>query len=347
MRWSYNSERSYGTALWLSVVALLVVCMVVVGGATRLTGSGLSITEWRPVTGALPPLSDAAWLSEFHKYQRIPQYQLVNRGLPLSAFKTLYWWEWGHRLLARLVGAAILAPLVLLLFLRRIPRRLVWRCCALLGLVALEGFIGWWMVASGLEARVSVAPERLATHLGIALIIFSTALWTALESWFGRVNRSRGLDRSRTVWTVALAVLAYVQILLGALVAGSHAGQIDTDWPLMAGRLLPEDYAPAGMSLWDVIAHNQASVQLHHRLTAYALVVIAAVTTYRCGFGRDVRPGLKLAAVLVVALVAMQAALGIATLRLGAPLWMALAHQIGAVAVLASTLVLAWRARRE
>ena len=189
MRWSYNLERSYAAAIWLGGVALLVVVMVIVGGATRLTGSGLSITQWKPVSGVIPPISAHGWAAEFANYQRIPQYKLVNRGIPLGEFKTLFWWEWAHRLLGRLVGLAILIPMAVLIYTKRIPRRLIWRCGVILGLVALEGLIGWWMVASGLEARLYVAPERLATHLTLALLIFCVCIWTGLEAWFGRTGR--------------------------------------------------------------------------------------------------------------------------------------------------------------
>ena len=224
MRWSYNLERSYAAAIWLAGVAFLVVLMVVVGGATRLTGSGLSITEWKPVTGVIPPLSEHGWALEFAKYQHIPQYKLVNRGFSLGAFKSLYWWEWTHRLLGRLVGAAILIPMAVLLILRRIPRRLIWRCGVILGLVALEGLVGWWMVASGLEARISVAPERLATHLLLALLIFSVCVWTALEAWFGRTRAAFGADQRTIIGSAALVALTFFQIMLGALVAGNQAG---------------------------------------------------------------------------------------------------------------------------
>jgi len=346
MRWSYNLERSYIAAMWLALVAGLVVAMVLVGGATRLTGSGLSITEWRPVTGALPPLSAHGWALEFAKYQRIPQYQLINRGMSLSAFKTLYWWEWGHRLLARLVGLAILAPFVGLLLTRRIPRRLIWRCALLAGLVALEGFVGWWMVASGLEARVSVAPERLATHLSIALVIFSVAVWTALEAWFGRTRSPFGAARALSVVSGVLVVMAFFQIMLGALVAGNKAGQVYTDWPLMGGRILPSDYAPKGAGVWDVLAHNPAAVQFNHRLGAYVLFTIAvAFAAYLWRTPRVVAP-IKIAALVLAAAVMMQATLGVLTLHYAAPLGLSMVHQVGAVFVLGAALVLAWRIQR-
>jgi cytochrome c oxidase assembly protein subunit 15 len=347
MRWSYNLERSYAAAIWLGGVALLVVLMVIVGGATRLTGSGLSITEWKPVTGVIPPLSAHGWAVEFDKYRRIPQYALVNRGIALSDFKTLYWWEWGHRLLARLVGAAILIPFAVLLYMRRIPRRLVWRCGVVLGLVALEGLIGWWMVASGLEARIYVAPERLATHLCTALLIFSVCVWTALEAWFGRSRASFGADRRFIVGSGVLLGLVFFQIMMGALVAGNQAGRIYTDWPLMAGRIVPKDYAPRGAHLWDVLAHSQAAVQFNHRIGAYILFLFAWTFAIAVGRAPRVPTQMKQAALVLAGVVTLQALLGVLTVIYAAPFWLALIHQIGAVALLTSALVLAWRVQRN
>src|SRR5687767_931680 len=169
MRWSYNLERSRLVASWLFAVAAVVFAIVVVGGATRLTGSGLSITEWRPVTGVVPPLSEAGWTAEFAKYQRIPQFTQLNASMDLAGFKAIYWWEWAHRLLGRLAGVVFAVPFLIFLALKQIPRRLIWRCWVLLALGGLQGAVGWWMVSSGLAGRVSVAPERLATHLGLAL----------------------------------------------------------------------------------------------------------------------------------------------------------------------------------
>jgi cytochrome c oxidase assembly protein subunit 15 len=347
MRWSYNLERSYAAAIWLGGVALLVFVMVIVGGATRLTGSGLSITEWRPVTGVLPPLSAHAWAVEFSKYQQIPQYRLVNQGLSLGAFKTLYGWEWAHRLLGRLVGAAILIPMGVLLILCRIPRRLIWRCAVILALVALEGFVGWWMVKSGLEARIAVAPERLATHLGLALLIFSVCVWTALEAWFGRTRASFGADRRWVIGSMGLVALAYLQMLLGALVAGNKAGQLYTDWPLMAGKLVPKDYAHKGARFWETFAHNPAAVQFNHRLGGYLLFVAAvafAVAVWRAP--RTLAPIRQLALALA-GVVTFQAGWGILTLHFAAPLGLSLVHQISAVIVLTTAIVLAWRVQRN
>jgi len=336
--------RSRPVALWLFATAFLVFAMVVVGGATRLTGSGLSITEWKPLTGALPPLSEHAWQDNFRLYQATPQYRLINRGMSLGEFKFIFWWEWSHRLLGRLVGAVFGVPFVVFLALRRLPARLIWRCAVLFALGGLQGLVGWWMVKSGLEARVTVAPERLATHLGLALVLFCALVWTGLEAWNGQVRVG---GRRQDGWSLAgAAVMAavYVQCLLGALVAGNQAGLVDNDWPLMNGRVFPDDYAGAG--LWQTFAHSQAAVQFNHRLMAYGVLLAAAVLAVRAiragylsGTLRALFAGLLLA-------VLGQVCLGIATLMTGVPLWLAILHQAGAVLVLTVSVVLAWRARR-
>lgn len=347
MRWSYNLERSYSTALWLFGVALLVLTMVVVGGATRLTGSGLSITEWRPITGALPPMSAAGWQVEFSKYQHIPQYKLVNAGMSLGEFKTLYWWEWGHRLLGRVVGAAFAIPFVVLLALKRVPKRLIWRCVAIFALGGLQGLVGWWMVASGLAERVSVAPERLMAHLSLALLIMLACVWTGLEAWFGRA-RAGGYPAD-AVWirgATGLVVLVFFQVMLGALVAGNQAGRIYTDWPLMDGRFFPALYATKGQGLWGVLAHSQAAVQFNHRMVAYLL--FASVLAYFIGVAKAHAPdSAKRLALWLAVGVMLQAMLGILTLRMATPLWLGLLHQFGAACVLTLALSLAWRVRRS
>src|SRR5271167_4656872 len=240
-----RSDRSRPVAIWLFVTAFLVFCMVVVGGATRLTGSGLSITEWKPISGVIPPLNQHAWMEEFANYQRIPQYQLVNRGMTLDAFKGIYWWEWAHRLLGRVLGVVFGVPFVVFLIMRRIPLRLIWRCVVLFGLGGLQGLVGWWMVKSGLEGRVSVAPERLATHLGLALLLYWGLIWTGWEAWSG-APRPNYQPRWQAAG-MALAVMTFFQSLLGALVAGNQAGLIDNDWPLMNGTVIPIDYRAGGL----------------------------------------------------------------------------------------------------
>src|SRR5258708_15577837 len=242
-RGGVDAPCSRPAAIWLIAVAALVVAMVVVGGATRATGSGLSITQWKPVSGVIPPLSNAAWEQVFQLYRATLQYQVLNRGMTLAQFQTIYWWEWALRLLGRLLGLAFFAPFLVLLALRRLPRRLIWRCVLLFALGGLQGLVGWWMVKSGLEARTSVAPERLAAHLGLALLLFTALVWTALEAWFGPSVEGTRSRSPGWVWASALFLAAvFLQCLLGPLVAGNHAGLINADWPLMAGRAVPTDY---------------------------------------------------------------------------------------------------------
>ncbi|MFN3514553.1 MAG: COX15/CtaA family protein [Phenylobacterium sp.] len=337
-----RSDRSTPVAVWLFAVAALVLAMVVVGGATRLTDSGLSITEWKPVTGVLPPMSDADWQAEFARYREIPQYQQVNRGMSLAEFKTIYWWEWGHRLLGRIVGLAFAVPFAWFLIRREIPRRLVWRCVVLFALGGLQGAIGWWMVASGLSERVSVAPERLMVHLGLAFVLFSALIWTALDAWAGAPRQT--LPSPWTRRSLALVGLVLFQILLGALVAGNDAGLVYTDWPLMGGGFFPAQYA--GEGVWGTIAHSQGAVQLHHRLVGYLLVgvgVAAAVGARRSRYLSGAAKGLALATATAIGL---QAALGIATLMLRVPISLGVAHQVAAALVLGLATAFAWRVRR-
>lgn len=337
-----RSDRSTPVALWLSIVAALVLAMVVVGGATRLTDSGLSITEWKPVTGALPPMSEAHWNAEFAKYQEIPQYQLVNRGMSLAEFKTIYWWEWAHRFLGRLVGLVYALPFVYFLARREIPKRLILRCVGLLALGGLQGAIGWWMVASGLADRVSVAPERLMVHLGLAFILFAALIWTALDAWRGEARQP--LPSPWSALALGLMGLIFLQILLGALVAGNDAGLVYNDWPLMNGTLFPRNYA--GNGLWGTLAHSQGAVQLHHRLGGYVLtiaVIWMAISARRTNY---VPPPAKRLMMATAHATLLQAALGIATLMLAVPLWLGMLHQLMAAVVLGLATAFAWRIRR-
>jgi len=342
-----TSERSRTTAVWLFAVAALVFAMVLVGGATRLTGSGLSITEWKPLSGALPPLSASAWAAEFAHYRQIPQYRLVNAGMTLTEFKPLFWWEWAHRLLGRLVGLVFFVPFAALLVLRRLPRRLIGRCCAILALGGLQGGVGWWMVASGLSKRVSVAPERLATHLGLALLIFALCVWTGLEAWSGPGRVAADQARTWRTWRIAaagVAALVFGQSLLGALVAGNKAGMVDTDWPLMGGRWFPADYA--GPGLWSTLAHSLPAVQFNHRMGAYTVFAVAVAFAVAAARSATLAPQVRALAVGLAGVVTLQAVLGVATLTTAAPLGLSLAHQLGAVLLLTTATTLAWRIRR-
>lgn len=337
-----RSDRSRAVAVWLGVAAVLVTGMVILGGATRLTGSGLSITEWRPVTGVIPPLGQAGWQAEFARYREIPQYQLLNRGMTLAQFKFIYWWEWSHRLLGRLLGVAFLLPFVWFAVRRELSSRLMWRLAGIFLLGALQGLVGWWMVASGLEHRVYVAPERLMTHLGLAFVLLGALVWTALDAEAGLARQT--LPSPWGARAIAFAGLIYLQVLLGALVAGNHAGLVFNDWPLFAGRLLPHPYAAAGF--WATLAHSQGAVQLHHRLVAY-VAVIAALALGWAGWRSTYLPdGAKRLALILAGAVVLQALLGIATLVWAVPIALGVAHQLMAAAVFALAVAFAWRVRR-
>jgi cytochrome c oxidase assembly protein subunit 15 len=314
---------------WLLAVAALVFLMVGVGGATRLTGSGLSITEWQPIVGTVPPLSEADWLEAFAKYQQIPQYHHVNRGMSLDAFKAIFWWEWTHRFLGRLIGAVFLLPFLFFLAAGQMPRTLLGRLSGIFALGALQGFIGWYMVRSGLADRIDVSQYRLALHLGLAILIFGALVWVAL-SVGAREGRPAAARDARAGGAAAIMLLVLVQILLGALVAGLKAGASYNTWPLMDGRLVPDGLG--AMDPWYLnLFENALTVQFNHRLVAYALVLATLWHVWTLRGTRDSRVRLTTAALAAAMLT--QAALGIATLLGQVPLALGLAHQAGAAAV--------------
>jgi heme a synthase len=322
-----RSRRAVRT--WLLAVAALVFAMVLVGGATRLTESGLSITEWQPVSGALPPLSAAEWQAQFDKYRAIPQYQSLNPGMSLDAFKTIFWWEWTHRLLGRLIGAAFLLPFLWFLLKGQVEPRLRPGLWMLFGLGAFQGAVGWWMVASGLADRVEVSQYRLAFHLTLAGLIYVALLWTAQ----GLAPRSGAAVPARLRASAKfLVALVLVQIYLGALVAGLRAGLVYNTWPLINGGLVPAaSQLMFNAPWWRNFFENPLMVQFDHRMVAYALLAaailhaIGAVGTLRRGAG---------GALVLAAAVTLQAALGILTLLAQAPLGLALMHQAMAMIVL-------------
>lgn len=337
-----RADRSRAVATWLLVVAALVLGMVVLGGTTRLTGSGLSITQWKPISGVLPPLSQADWRQAFAGYRAIPQFRLVNPTMTLEQFQFIYWWEWAHRFLARLLGVVFLVPFAWFALRRELPRRLWWQFAAIVGLCALEPIVGWWMVASGLAERVYVAPERLMIHLGIAVALLGALVWTALDAWSGQARQT--LPSPWGGRALALVGLVYFQMLLGALVAGNQAGLVYNDWPLFAGQLLPGDYA--GPSLWATLAHSQGAVQLHHRLVAYLLVVAALGLGFEAWRSSYLPPTSKTLGLGLGVLVLLQAALGVATLMARAPIGLGVAHQLVAALTLCLAVTFAWRVRR-
>jgi cytochrome c oxidase assembly protein subunit 15 len=324
-------QHNHVLRAWLLAVAALMVVTLLVGGTTRLTESGLSIVEWKPVTGVLPPLDEASWQAEFDKYKTIPQYRERNRGMTLDEFKTIYWWEWSHRLLARLAGAAFLLPFLWFLWRGWVEPPLRARLWAIFGLGGALGMVGWWMVASGLVDRVSVAPYRLGFHLTLACVVYAAILWTAQ----GLCARDPQFVPPRIrASAIGLLMLVLVQIYLGALVAGLRAGLAYNTWPLIDGAFVPEAsrlflIEPA----WRNFFENVLTVQFDHRMVAYLLLLCALL--HAADAVRAVKRGPAVAGALAFAVaVTLQAALGIVALIYQAPLALALMHQTMAIAVL-------------
>ena len=360
--------RPGAVAAWLFTCCGLIFLMVVVGGVTRLTLSGLSITEWRPVIGVVPPLSVADWAAEFAKYQQIPEYRLVHYGMTLEEFKSIYWWEYAHRLLGRLIGVAFAIPFIWFLLRGRLPRRLVPPLCGILLLGFAQGALGWYMVESGLADRPEVSQYRLVAHLALALAIYAAILWVALGI-VGRAPHPTPLPASgeregpakregegqsgvavSVSWVLwrragdAVLLLVAVTILAGGFVAGTRAGLVYNTFPLMDGRVVPEGYAelhPFARNWFE----NVTAVQFDHRLLAIAAAVVVLLVWalgWRAGLSKPVRAALHgLAAVSV-----LQVALGITTLVLVVPIALAAAHQAGAVLLLTAAIVFRHTLRR-
>lgn len=342
---------TFAVRVWLATVAALIFAMVVVGGATRLTDSGLSITEWKPLLGAIPPLNAADWQIAFDKYRQIPEYQQINRGMSLAEFQFIYWWEWAHRQLGRFIGLAFAIPLVVFWAMGRIPHGLGPRLVGLLALGGLQGFVGWYMVQSGLSDRVDVSQYRLALHLTLALVIFGLIVWTiygltpqassAAPAADDETLLKRDGDRPGSL-LIALAalgvVLVYLQTVLGAFVAGLKAGLSHNTWPLMDGQWVPSGLfvkEPAWLNLFE----NVMTVQFNHRMLAYAIgawALLHALAVWRFA-GAGARQ--RWSALAVVAVIALQMAIGIWTLLAQVPISLGLLHQGGIVIVIA---VLLW-----
>ena len=317
---------------WLMLLFGLVAVMVAVGGLTRLTGSGLSITDWRPLTGAIPPLSEADWAREFEAYRQIDQYRLLNQGMTLAEFQVIFWWEWGHRQLGRLIGLVWALGFLWFLIRRQIPAGWTGRLLLLGALGGLQGAIGWWMVASGLtEGMVAVASYRLAVHLGLAFVILGMIAWYAFllnrpESDLIAARRAR--EGRLFSMSTGLMHFAFLQIVLGALVAGIDAGRGYTDWPLMNGVFIPPELF-AMQPLWTNFFENPATTQFIHRKAGYLLAIFAVIVWLR---GRNSTHAATRAAFnAMFAVMAAQIALGIATVMYGAPWQLGIAHQATAV----------------
>jgi cytochrome c oxidase assembly protein subunit 15 len=325
-------------AAWLFACCILVFAMVVVGGVTRLTHAGLSITEWQPIVGSVPPLSQADWDAAFAKYQATPEYREVNRGMTLDAFKRIYWWEYGHRLLGRLIGVAFLLPFLWFLVRRRIPPGYAGRLALIFALGGLQGAVGWYMVKSGLVDDPRVSQFRLAAHLGLAFLIFAAMFWTALSLVDARrpaVAMAR--DRSTRRVAFAYAALVFVMVIAGAFVAGIRAGFAYNTFPLMNGHVVPPEILMLDPA-WKNFFWNMATVQFDHRAIAWLIAFVTPWVWWRVRTADGAPPRARAGATLLLAMVALQIALGIATLVNVVPLPLAALHQAGAVLVFAAAL---------
>lgn len=323
---------------WMAAWAAMLFALVLIGGATRLTESGLSITEWKPVSGVLPPLSESAWREEFAKYQRIPQYSLMNSGMQLAAFKSIFLWEFVHRLWARLVGVVFALPLLWFLARGAVAPNIRPRLFVLLALLAGEGFMGWYMVKSGLTVRVEVSQYRLAAHLAIALVIYGGTVWTAADIFEPRERSALAGPAGIRRLLLSLVLLVFVTAISGAFVAGLRAGKIYNTFPMMGDGWVPAEYAqlsPAWINLFD----NPSAAQFNHRLLAAVICALAASAWW---WTRRVRKGgpLALRMHFVLGAVLLQVSLGVATLLLSVPVALGVCHQAGAL-ILFTALILA------
>lgn len=316
--------------------------MILVGGATRLTDSGLSITEWKPVTGAVPPLSDSDWQRAFDAYRQIPEYRSLKQGMSLEAFKTIYWWEWGHRFLGRLIGVAFFVPFIVFWIAGYIPRALLPKLLGLFVLGGLQGAVGWYMVKSGLIDRTDVSQYRLAAHLGIAVLIFGYTLWLVFQLGASAEREERSGSRAASLVAGLVLGLIYLQILAGALVAGLDAGMGFNTWPEINGALVPEGLGilrPWYLNLFE----NRLTVQFDHRMLGYAVVL--ATVAQAAWLGASRKPQLLAGSAFMLALLALlQATLGVWTLLLSVPIALGLAHQAGAMLLFAAALYQLWLA---
>ena len=330
-----REEELRPVSVWLFACCAMIFLMVVVGGVTRLTLSGLSITEWKPIVGIVPPLSSAHWTSEFEKYQQVPEYRAVHYAMSLDEFKTIYFWEYTHRLLGRLIGVAFAIPFVWFLARRRLPRRLIPPLAGILLLGFGQGALGWYMVQSGLADRAEVSQYRLVAHLALALAIYGAILWIALG-----IVRGPPLAGSRAVWrraAEAVLVLVGLTIAAGGFVAGTRAGLTYNTFPLMDGRLVPAGYAqlrPFYMNWFE----NIAAIQFNHR--ALAMLTFGAIAVLWAAGARSALPKpARLALQALMGIAVLQAGLGISTLVFAVPIPLAAAHQAGAVLLLTAGIV--------
>jgi cytochrome c oxidase assembly protein subunit 15 len=336
---SVSLHHARAVRAWLYCVVAMIFMTLIVGGATRLTESGLSITQWNPITGVVPPMSRAAWEADFKAYQKIPQYRELNEGMSLAQYQVIYWWEWTHRLLARTTGAVFLLPFVFFLWRGWVPKRLRARLWALFAAGAFLGAVGWWMVSSGLagSGRINVSQYRLAFHLTLACAIYFAVLWTARQL---APQRPIGASARLRITALALALLVLLQIYLGALVAGSGAGHVYNTWPTIDGAFIPGVSQLFHMHpAWRNFFENLITVQFDHRMNAYLIWLLAMLHALDAWRPQRARIG----ALILAGAVTLQVALGIATLLLAAPIDVALAHQVIAVLVFTVAIVHAER----
>jgi cytochrome c oxidase assembly protein subunit 15 len=336
-----STARPWAISIWLLIIAGMILAIVAVGGITRLTESGLSITQWKPLTGIVPPLTEVQWQAEFANYRRIPEFTQINSGMTLAGFKGIFFWEYLHRLLARVIGMVFAVPLIWFAVRRQIPRGYGWRLTAILALGALQGAIGWWMVKSGLSVRTDVSHFRLATHLITALVTLAGTVWTALDLRQLAANPLARPASLRPVAIIALLVL-FVQILLGAFTAGLDAGYAFSSWPLMGDAWFPAGGWHAGWSVTRNAVDNPIVVQFIHRWTAF--VAAAAVIWLAL---RSSRVGSKGPGHAIITLVVLQILLGIATLMSGVEIVVAVAHQVNAALLLVAVIVAAHQVGRR
>jgi heme a synthase len=336
--------RRRAVGLWLVVWAVMLLLIVVIGGVTRLTESGLSITEWAPVTGIVPPLSDEAWERAFTAYQQIPEYQQRNQGMTLAEFKRIYFWEYLHRLWARLIGIAFVVPFAVFLVRGGLPKRLTWRLASLLVLTAGQGALGWFMVASGLSERTDVSQYRLAAHLGLALVIYVVTLWTAADLLAGgQADRrtggqdGRGVEGVRTLAGLVVGLI-FLTAVAGAFVAGLDAGKVYNTFPYMGGRIVPAGYGFLD-PWWRNLFENAIAVQFNHRWLGM-LSLVAALGLWARGLGAGLAGRSRTLLMLLPLAALVQVTLGILTLLLATPIGIAALHQAGAVLLLTVAVLL-------
>jgi cytochrome c oxidase assembly protein subunit 15 len=334
-RASEPAPRDTLVGAWLICVCISVLAMVLVGGATRLTDSGLSITEWNLAKGLMPPLSAERWAEEFALYQRTTEYQLQNQGMSLGQFQSIYWWEWAHRFLGKMLGVVFVVPFIAFFLMGRLKERFG-PISVLFYLGGLQGAVGWWMVTSGLFSGLDVSPVRLATHLGLAFVILAYALWLALDA-FGWPRAASTLGAPRWApW--ALMGLIFAQVIFGALLAGANGGPAYADWPTIGRQWFPTS-ALALDPIWRNLTENHAAQHLLHRSTGYA-VALLTLALAAAGAARGQGPA-RQAALVVGVLALVQAGLGVATVLMAVPLHLALAHQLGAVALWMGAVIIA------